>query len=625
VNFTYVRSLISLILASLVVGLALAPPPTAVAQGETQVTVALLPKGTGLAGVGSLEGFSPGLMSAGIGSVPAAQTYLDITQGNRVSESLYDEELPALSFDAAGVERDDWEAISDRAEAAPAEVAPGLLASTLADAGVSVRAEHSAGLGRLIAADRDGKVDEGRGLDCPGPGCQGLVVEELTIAELERRASALEGDDMVIAFERPPPLFRTLAIGIAGAGSDGLLTSDSTRTEGLVTSTDVAPTVLDRLGVPRPDEMNGEPIRAEGDRDVAGLIDLSERLEVTGGRRGPVVGGTLLIWLAVAGMAVALRRRRAAEVVVPILALSLAWLPFVLLITPAFDPSQPTERIAAVVGAPLLALLAWRLAGGWRALALAALLTVAAYAIDVVAGSILVPLSIPGPNPVSGSRFYGIGNEIEAIVAALLPIGVGAALATGPRTRDGGTAAAATFLGAGLVAAAAFALGRFGADVGAAIVLPAGAAVAAAVALGTRRGVVVALLVPVAGLVALMTADLVFGGEAHLTRSLLEAGGLDEAGDVLERRVRLAADSFTKPASLPFLAFALIAIAIGVRRREVVRSWFVERSAWAGFLGAAVAAVVGTVSNDSGVVLLILGSAYCLATAGFAWSIRQRP
>ena len=101
-----------------------------------------------------------------------------------------------------------------------------------------------------------------------------------------------------------------------------------------------------------------------------------------------------------------------------------------------------------------------------------------AYAADVIAGSTPVLLSLPGPNPVSGSRFYGIGNEIEATVAALLPIGVGALLPGIAGTRDGGRVAAAVFLGAGLLGAAAFALGRFGADVGAAIVLPAGASVA---------------------------------------------------------------------------------------------------------------------------------------------------
>ena len=45
------------------------------------------------------------------------------------------------------------------------------------------------------------------------------------------------------------------------------LRSDSTRTEGVVISTDVAPTVLERLGVDVPDDMSGEPIEARGDRE----------------------------------------------------------------------------------------------------------------------------------------------------------------------------------------------------------------------------------------------------------------------------------------------------------------------------------------------------------------------
>src|ERR1700710_1892155 len=39
-------------------------------------------------------GFSPGLMSAGLGTVTPEQTYLDIGAGNRAFNSLYDQELP---------------------------------------------------------------------------------------------------------------------------------------------------------------------------------------------------------------------------------------------------------------------------------------------------------------------------------------------------------------------------------------------------------------------------------------------------------------------------------------------------------------------------------------------------
>src|SRR6476659_9834596 len=84
-----------------------APPPargpsqSPNAPGEahaTQVTLVLLPQGRSVSGLAA-AGLSPGLLSAGLGSVPPEQTYLDITQGNRVFDSLYDTQLPALGRD----------------------------------------------------------------------------------------------------------------------------------------------------------------------------------------------------------------------------------------------------------------------------------------------------------------------------------------------------------------------------------------------------------------------------------------------------------------------------------------------------------------------------------------------
>ena len=601
------------------------------------MTIALLPGGTGLAGVGDVNGLSPGLMSAGIGGVPAAQTYLDITQGNRVSESLYDGELPRIRFSHRMVRRPNWRAIRERASSAPADIVPGLLASTLQAQGLAVTTERQAGLGQLLAANEDGLVEYRPHMLCDGvPSvepqdrgtvrlpCASLRVVAADLTRLEHLAHNVSGGELVIAIERPPPGFRTLTIAMAGEGFDhGLLTSDSTRTDGLVGANDLAPTILDWLGVPLPDEMNGEPVRAEGEADLNGLLEFARRLEVTGERRTPVVGQTLLWWSIATLLAIAAFRRRGARIALPLLALSVAYLPLILLLTPALgDPSLLAERLAAGVAPVLLALATWLVIPGWRGFAVACLATVAAYAADVIAGSVLIPLSIPGPNPASGSRYYGIGNEIEATVGALVPLGIGAALASVASTRDGGRGAAGAFLVAGLVAAGAFAFGAFGADVGAAIVLPAGAAVAAAVALGSRRGLLLAVLVPLGCLVLLMGADLLLGGSSHLTRSLLDAGGLSEAGDVLERRIRLAESSFTRGANIPFIALSVIAIGLALAYRDRVRSWFPERAAFAGFAGAAAAALVGTVSNDSGAILLILGSAFTAAAAGYAWALR---
>ncbi len=101
-------------------------------------------------------------------------------------------------------------------------------------------------------------------------------------------------------------------------------------------------------------------------------------------------------------------------------------------------------------------------------------------------------------------RFFGIGNELEATVAALIPIGVGAGLTVlGVRSPR---AAAASFAARGRRRGVlVFAPGRFGADVGAAIVLPIGAAVAAWLVLGGgRRRLLGLLAVPLVALAALV-------------------------------------------------------------------------------------------------------------------------
>ena len=65
-------------------------------------------------------------MSAGLGTVPPGQTYLDVTQGNRVFDSLYDEALPPLRR-REGCCANWFEAANDRAASAPAEIEPNLL------------------------------------------------------------------------------------------------------------------------------------------------------------------------------------------------------------------------------------------------------------------------------------------------------------------------------------------------------------------------------------------------------------------------------------------------------------------------------------------------------------------
>ena len=520
-------------------------------------------------------------MSAGLGTVPPLQTYLDIGQGNRVFDSLYDRPLPDRIEGAKGVRE-----VEERAESAPAEIFPYLLQSTLGKNGAGSRFTelNAASLDRL-----------------PPRGSYGLLIA------IARPAG--ESDE-------------PLPIGIAGKGFHGNLTSDSTRTDGYVLSTDVAPTILRHFRIPVPTAMSGQPIRSEGSVDPAAIESLVARMDVISPRRGPVIGLNVLAWLLALLLVAALSRGRLARPAVRLAGLAIVYLPLVLLLGAALEPGETAERLLVLLLCPLLGGLTLLLLRGYRALAVASGLTVLAYAVDVVAGSPLTSLSLLGPNPGLGVRFYGIGNELEALLAVLVVAGTGAAL-TGFFPAATARGRAAGFIVVGLVAAFVFAAGRFGADVGAAIVLPVGAVAAAAVAAGGRRriGLLAVVAVPVAVLALLALVDLVSGANAHLTRSVLDAGGLGSLGEVAQRRLQLSAHSFGRPVLLALLPLVAAAAVLAYAQRDRLRAWLDGVPAMrAGLIGALVATAIGTLANDSGALLLEIGTAYLLVFTAFGWA-----
>jgi hypothetical protein len=456
-----------------------------------------------------------------------------------------------------------------------------------------------------------------------------------TLGQLAALIARLRGDDMLIAFERPPAAEReVLAIGAAGEGFEGNLTSDTTRTPGFVLATDIAPTILDVYDIPLPEEMSGSPIRSEGERDAGAVQDRADRMKVVSKRRGPAVLRNMILWFLLAALATGLSRGRLGRPAFALFALSVVYLPAVLLVGAAVRPDELlVERLIIGLGAPALAALTLYLRRGWEALAIACAVTLGAYAIDIVLGSPLTAQSLLGPNPGLGVRFFGIGNELEATLAVVIPVGVGAALtALGARGHPpGARAAVAAFLATGAVTAVVFAAGRFGADVGAAIVFPAGAAVAALLVPGAIQALgrwwVLALVVaaPVLGLAVLFAIDLALGGDAHLSRSVIDAGGAGELADVVERRLRLAASSFSRGVKTTLFWFCVAAVIVAVVNRKRIVAWLAAAPlARAGFGGAAAACALGVVANDSAATFFTVGTLGLIACAAFAWSQRDK-
>ena len=595
------------------------------AAGSGSVIVAVLPYGTTVEQIAAEPQMSPGIVSAGIGAVPVAQTFLDVSQGNRLNRSLYDGDLPRLYVRDGQVPERLWNRTLERAEDAPANIVPGLLASTLADSGVPVVAEADSGLATLMGVDRDGVVRIADPRACRNGCGTGLSVLRARLDELHGLVRRLGPDDLLVAFAAGARAEQELLpAGVAGEGFEqpGNLTSDSTRSDGIVLATDIAPTVLDHFGVEVPSDMNGTAIRAEGERDPAEVADQQAQLENRPGRE-EVVLMPLLAWLAVCALVALVGRGRAARPALRLLALACAWAPLILLVLAGVEANQPVSAVAVGLGAPALAALTDRLLPGYRGLALACAASVAAHGVDVVVGSPLTAHSVLGPNPGAGVRFFGIGNELEAILTTLTLIGTGAWLGTRPGL--GPRSAVAWFVAVAVVVTAALAPGPFGADVGAAIVLGVGAATASVLALGMAPGR--AALVVVGGgilaLVALFAVDAVIGG-AHLTRSVLGAGGANDVLDVLDRRVTLMTSTFIHPIYPELLIVTGALLLAGALRARTILAWFGD--AWAarcGYLGALAGVLVGTLANDSGSVLLVTGTIYLAVCGGFFWGNRE--
>jgi hypothetical protein len=367
--------------------------------------------------------------------------------------------------------------------------------------------------------------------------------------------------------------------------------------------------------------MSGKAIEARGDATPEELSELRNRLTDLGPRRWAVIWLGLIGAVLVAGVAGVAR----GDPGLPGRALLLAalWLPSVLLVTAALAPSAPVEGLIVAVACVVLALATDRIRPWPRALVLPAAVAVLLHVADMALGSGLVQRSLLGPNPVLGSRFFGAGNELEIALAAVGLLGLGGALATAStRARVWGFA-----LGGGLLAFT-MAWGRLGADVGAVPTVIAGATVAALVAAGNiawRTRIAILLVAPVAGLAALALLDLATGGDAHFSRSVLEAGGLDEIADIAERRVRLSYRSLGR-GMIPFLvAFALIALAVGFRyRRTLLASTENAPGVRAAVYGLLAAVLVGALTNDSGPIILLIGSSYLAFTAVYLAAVPAR-
>jgi hypothetical protein len=429
---------------------------------------------------------------------------------------------------------------------------------------------------------------------------------------------------LIVIVQAPPEPARTrlLTLAARGIGGDGGLKSATTRRDGLVSASDIAPTILDRLQIDQPADMQGQPIVGAKHMSAAQLNEMNDRLSLVAGRRAPLgrsvltLGGIIVILLLLIGRLTG-RYEEISRVTQRLVGLAVLWLPLMLLATAALRPSRAFEADLAILGSLLLALVTDRLVRWPRALFVPVFFVVLAHGLDfLLLNGRMTGESLLGSNPLYGARFFGVGNELEAVISVSSVMAVGSVLSDSGVKRP-----ARWFAAAGVVLALFLGAGRLGADVGGVIYIGAAFGVAALYVARMRftpLRVAALVLLPIVGLALIALLDQLTGGESHLTRTVVDANGFGDLWKVADRRFRASYEGAKADGIWVIVIVSLGLLVWGWIKRERLFSRLTEdgedpaarRPFRAGMVGALAGTVIGALANDSGPAILIIGTIY---------------
>ena len=416
------------------------------------------------------------------------------------------------------------------------------------------------------------------------------------------------------------PGLRPLVASGPGAPA-GRLTSASTRRDGLVLLSDVAPTVLTSLGVPVPDDMVGSPLRRLArPPGLDGLVEADRLARQRDTVWDPALLAVVPLHLVAYAWAWRRARRRPAPAApdggpgpgpggrraLVLLGLGLAAWPLATWLVRAVPGTGSLGRWAgllAVAADLLVVAAAWRIGRGRGLAPLAVVMgaTVALVTVDLGLGGPLQLSSAFGGAAHSSGRFTGLGNTAFAVYAACALLAVACARRRAP------------WMVALLVLVALVdALPPLGGDVGGAVTLAPVFALTVAALWGRLRWRTAAVAVAAAAaLVAIALAvDLSRPPDArtHLARFVAGGGRSSSVGGKLGQNLGTYAAA---PILVPVVAIAL-GLAFALWRGRFRHALPPGSPARIGAAGALAVGLVGNALNDSGpIVTLIVMSLLC--------------
>lgn len=208
----------------------------------------------------------------------------------------------------------------------------------------------------------------------------------------------------------------------------GTLYSPSTRSNGLVTLTDLAPTVLGLIGAQVPEKMIGHQLEsAPGRADLQTMHALDRDAVFRENTYFPIVLGYIVVQaLFYVLAAVVLSVSRLSPRVMSwmrFLGISMAALPLATFVERGIPNLARFGLTGAVVAVVVLSLAIARLSLYWNSHFLAplgavGLMTTMVISVDVLLGGYLQMASLLGYSPHTAARFFGLGNTAFAVLGA---------------------------------------------------------------------------------------------------------------------------------------------------------------------------------------------------------------
>jgi len=448
---------------------------------------------------------------------------------------------------------------------------------------------------------------------------------------------------LVVSPVSPVGADQLVVAAAAGAGLEpGLARSGTSRRDGYVTLPDIGPTVLDALGIAKPDEMSAAPIASSGGgapdaTTFRALADDNVRALFRNSLSGPLTVLFIIsqiLTYAVAAYALSNQRRRLAGTVAFLLLAGMA-LPFVSFLAGVFpywrlSVGGAIAAIFAVSGlvAAIAHLVTARAVAGGRvhSRALVPSVLIMSATVVLLVGDIALggPLQIDtafgyGGGAIVAGRLAGYGNLAWALMIAALIIAVtgiwgrrellaGASRDEGDRRGD-----LAIVAGVFLLAVLAVGLPALGANVGGTISVVSGLAITMLALTGARIdlrrlvgvGVLTGGVLAVFGVLDLQRDP---QDQTHLGRLIdqtLGDEGIAGLATVIERKINANLNILLSsvwaliiPAALAFLAF------LTWRPPRFLRTLFHRVPGMrACVVGVLATGVIGGVVNDSGIAI----------------------